>query len=87
MISLGNCYDVLGEYEMADYYLRLLYEYFTADIEKMGLYGRINIFQNLVVIYSSMLGNKGSHSESNHVAVNNIRNAAEEIVLKELVYI
>lgn len=68
MISLGNCYDVLGEYEMADYYLRLLYEYFTEDIEKTGLYGRINIFQNLVVIYTSMLGNKGLYSESNHVA-------------------
>ena len=67
LIRIGNNYDILENYEKADYYLELLYDYFHNDEDDV-LYGRISAFSVLSSVYSCMLGNYGQYAKSNKVA-------------------
>ena len=68
LISIGDYYSILGDYENATLYMEILYEYFVANSEQNILYGSEGVFRVLIVKYSSLLGNIGQYELSNSLA-------------------
>ena len=61
-------WDLMKEYEKAERYLELLYEYFIPDDEESELNGRVDLLVQIIVIYSSVLGDMGKLEKSNRIA-------------------
>lgn len=68
LISIGDYYSILRDYENAALYMGILYEYFVANSEQNILYGSEGVFRVLIVKYSSLLGNIGQYELSNILA-------------------
>lgn len=68
LISVGKYYGELRDYENADFYFRLLYEYFVYSEKEDVTHGEEDIYRVLAVIYSSLLGNLGKYEMSNRIA-------------------
>ena len=68
LLLIGCYYSNLGNYDNAEYYMRLLYEYFMDNAQYGILYGAESIFRLLIVNYSSLLGNCGKYELSNSIA-------------------
>lgn len=68
IILLSIYYNEINYYEKAEFYLKLLYEYFAYDGEHNDLYGSETIYRTLIINYSGMLGNQGKYALSNEIA-------------------
>lgn len=68
LISVCSNWNIMKQYEKAERYLELLYEYFILDNEESELNGRIDLLVQIIVIYSSVLGNIGKNEKSSRIS-------------------
>lgn len=68
LISACSNWSILKDYKKAERYLELLYEYFIPNDEESEINGRVGLLVQIVIIYSSLLGDMGKREKSNSIA-------------------